>query len=167
MSKDITNTAGMILYTTILMSLLIGAIAINNTVMSVITDFVLTNMGAPNEPYMASMVFQIIFPVTVILGITAITSGVLKVFKTKNLGDLWYTCKKYNGVLYNILLLITLNVGFAMVEAQNTPIILLAIIAIVVYLIPGYLIINGLYKIAFQDIYMALKSDHKAKAVKV
>jgi hypothetical protein len=149
------------------MSLLIAAIAINNTAMAIITDLLLTNMDAPNEPYMASIVFQLIFPITILIGITAITSGALKVFKTKNLGDLWYNCKKYNGILYNILLLITLNVGFAVMEAQNTPMILLAILAIVVYLIPGYIIINGLYKIAFQGIYMALKSDHKDKTVKV
>jgi hypothetical protein len=152
------------LYNTILSVLLVISVTILTVVVSNILNQIYTDRLSPAYPVIEQFVANII-PIIVVLSVVSFIIKLIAVIAKWKAGSILYSWKKFNKVLYNLLLLIILNMGYGILEIQGLNILILGVAAILFYIIPGYLIIDSLYKIVLQDVYMALKSEFIAHEV--
>ncbi len=163
----LTNRIGLICYSVVLMSVLIGSITMAMVIMTdLVSDQMADNTGYV-YPLIADFGYKIVYPLIAVTIVLAVLGGCLKIFTTKDLGDLNYKLKKCNGVLYNIIVFIIMNTGLAVLELHAAPTMIIALFCMITYGLIGYIILDGLYKIILQDIYLALVNEFRRGQVGV
>lgn len=153
-------------YTIILSCILIGSAIIMMTLSPIMLNVVYNDeTGIRNVPTVSLAVSTLIF-VLLGVGIFSILLRTIIIGLNNKWSAMPYGFKKFNNMLYNILLLSITNLSFGILEITLNNNLILGVVAIFLYTIPGYLVLTNLFKIALQDIYMALVKPRLAKDVK-